>query len=808
MPRFLKIFFNAFFTFTLCAVVIGGGAVVYIIYLYSSDLPDYGQLAKYDPPVVTRLYAADGRLLEEYAHENRLFVPINAIPKRLINAFLAAEDKNFYSHPGIDLYSLMRAMIQNINNYKQNKSLVGGSTITQQVVKNFLLTKERSVSRKVKEAILSFRISQIYSKDRILELYLNQIYLGGGSYGVASAALNYFNKSMDELTIEESAFLAAQPKAPSNYDPKRNYDRAKQRRDWVIERMAEDQFISGEEAKIAISRPLQLREKDPESVVKAEFFAESVRKEIDEMYDSETLYEGGLAVRTTLDPHMQKIAEKAFRKGLISYDKRHGYRKTPHLDSISQWQKELKKVKFPVALAPWTAAVVLKLERQDVVIGLQDGSKGAMPLEEMKWARTVVNKPSDVVSVGDIVTVEPVDSKKHTYGLRQIPEVNGGFVAMDPHTGRVLAMMGGYYWGGSTFNRAIQAKRQPGSAFKPFVYLAAMESNFTPASIILDGPIELSQGAGLPMWKPKNYSGDFLGPTTLRRGVEKSRNTMTVRLAQRLGINKIMEVSQRFGINAHPLKNYSTVLGAAETTLLDLTNAYAMIVNGGKRIKPTLIERIQDRNGKTIYKRDSRVCNDCMVTSPTQTSSVIAPVVEDNRETVTDPRTAYQMVSILEGVIQRGTAVAAKKLNRTLGGKTGTTNNSYDTWFIGFSPDLVVGTYLGFDNPRTLGKKETGASAALPVFINFMGEALKDTPDIPFRIPEGIKLVKIDTLTGKAPEAGTPPEHIIYEAFKVGTEPQENTAPAPDQPEGTPDVVQEPAPMERHQPTVGTGGIY
>jgi penicillin-binding protein 1A len=811
MMNFLKKLFGVLVTIVVMLAIIGMAGAAFLIYTYSKDLPDYGQLEQYEPPIVTRLYAADGRLLEEYAKERRLFVPISAIPKQVINSFLAAEDKNFYTHPGIDLYSLFRAMVQNVNNYSQNKSLVGGSTITQQVVKNFLLSNERSVSRKVKEAILSFRISQAYSKDRILELYLNQIYLGGGSYGVASAALNYFNKSMDELTIEEAAFLAILPKAPSSYDPRHNYDRAFKRRNWVIERMVENNFITAAEAKAAMAVPITLRERDEASVARADFFAESVRRQIAETYGSNVLYEGGLAVRTTLDPKLQKIAEKSFRAGLVAYDRRHGFKKPlGHLKNLDDWQNELAAVaaeKVPPALAPWKLAVVLEMNKQEAGLGFADGSKGTLPLEEMKWARTMVSKPSDVLRTGDLIAVEAVESKKpHQYGLRQIPEVSGGLVAMDPHTGKVLAMMGGYYYGASQFNRAMQAKRQPGSAFKPFVYLSALENGFTPSSIIVDGPIELSQGAGMPMWRPKNYSGDFLGPTTLRRGVEKSRNAMTVRLAQRLGIKKVMEVTTRFGINDHPARNFSMVLGASETTLINLTNAYAMIVNGGKRVTPTLIERIQDRNGKTIYKRDNRECSSCSVAD----ESTDAPVLEDNRETVTDPRTAYQMVSILEGVVQRGTAVAAKKLGRTLGGKTGTTNESFDTWFIGFSPDLVVGTYIGFDNPRTLGKKETGASAALPIFISFMTDALKDVPDIPFRIPAGVKLVKIDTVSGAPAGAGTPANQVIYEAFKAGTEP---TMQAPSYSEESPESDTEtssPAalPAAPAVPTVGTGGIY
>ncbi len=797
---------RAFTSLLLILCVVGAALALGVVVYYSRGLPDYQTLSSYNPPIVTRLYAADGRLMEEYAKEHRLFVPMNAIPKRVINAFLAAEDKNFYSHPGIDIFSLFRATVQNVINLSENRALVGGSTITQQVVKNFLLTNERSLSRKVKEAILSFRISQVYSKDRILELYLNQIYLGAGSYGVASAALNYFNRSLDDLTIEEAAFLAELPKAPSTYDPRRNYDRAKARRDWVIARMAEEHFITDSEAAAAIARPIVLRSREDTEIARADFFAEAVRQEISARYGSNTLYEGGLAVRTTLDPHLQTIAETAFREGLIRYDRRHGFRgPLATLPSLDGWKEQLATQKRPEALGTWNIAVILELAKDKAVIGLETGERGVIPAEELRFAKTA-KKP---LQVKDVVAVERLQEKKNApvYGLRQIPQVSGGMVVMDPHTGKVLALVGGYYYGASQFNRAMQAKRQPGSAFKPFVYLSALESGFTPASVVVDGPIELSQGAGMPMWRPKNYSGDFLGPTTLRIGVEKSRNLMTVRLAQMLGIGKIMEITKRFGINTHPDRNFSTVLGASETTLLQLTNAYAMLVGGGKRLTPSLIERIQDRNGTTIYKRDDRACRDCPVFTTINANSnagTPVPILEDTREAVTDPRSAYQIISIMEGVVQHGTAAAARKLGRTLGGKTGTTNDSVDTWFMGFSPDLVVGTYVGFDTPHSLGRHETGASVALPIFIRFMEEALKGTPDVPFRIPEGIQLVRIDAKTGQLPSIATPEKNIIYEAFKTGTQPQAPALAAPTSDTPTTSTVT----PEEAAPLTGTGGIY
>lgn len=800
MLGYLKKIIRTFITITLLLSAIGAATVLGVVIYYSRDLPDYQTLASYTPPVATRLYAADGKLMEEYAKEHRLFVPVSAIPKQVINAFLAAEDKNFYSHPGIDITSLIRAMVQNVINLSSHKSLVGGSTITQQVVKNFLLTNERSLTRKVKEAILSFRISQIYSKDRILELYLNQIYLGSGSYGIAAAALNYFDHSLDDLSIDEVAFLAALPKAPSTYDPRRNYDKALHRRNWVIKRMEQDGFITADEASQAIERPITLRSRGATEIAEADFFAETVRKEITARYGSSILYNGGLAVRTTLDPLLQDIAERSFRSGLVRYDRRHGYRgATDHLKTLDNWQEQLGQLDNDGIISPWELAVILQETNDTLIIGTKNGQKGIVLATELGWAK----KSDKTLRVKDVIIVEPLtDNKKQpSYGIRQIPEVSGGMVVMDPHTGKILALVGGYYYGESQFNRATQAKRQPGSAFKPFVYLSALESGFTPATLVLDGPIELSQGAGLPVWRPKNYSGDFMGPTTLRRGVEKSRNLMTVRLAQMLGINKIMEITQRFDINEQPERNFSTVLGASETTLLQLTNAYAIIVGGGKQLSPSFIEQIQDRNGTTIFKRDERNCQGCIVSPDIPLSDIAVPMLEDNREMVTDPRSAYQIISIMEGVVQRGTAVSARKLGRTLGGKTGTTNDSVDAWFMGFSPDLVVGTYVGFDNPRSLGKRETGSSVALPIFIDFMQEATQNKPDRPFRIPQGIQLVKIDAKTGQLATSATPDNSILYEAFKTGTQPQASAISA------SPIDIETPT-TPSPSPLTGTGGIY
>ena len=812
MPSRFRTFLKILTALFLLGSVVAGAVLFSVIQYYSKDLPEHSQLATYDPPTTTRLYAADGRLLAEYAKEKRLYVPIKAIPKHIKSAFIAAEDKNFYKHPGVDIISVTRAALQNLAvSLGKGGSLVGGSTITQQVVKNFLLTNERTLSRKIKEAILALRITKAFSKDRILELYLNEIYLGAGSYGVAAAALNYFNKSLDELSIEDAAMLASMPKAPSHLDPRRHYTRAKERRDWVIDRMEIENFISHVDAMQAKKQPIALKSRDKTESILAESFAGAAKKTLAEMLGINAVYERGLLVRTTLNPTYQTIAQNALQEGLEAYDRRHGYRgPIAHLTTLEQWKDDLAHAKRPAAAKEqWQLAIVLKTEKNKATIGLSDGKEGSIPLESFKWARpwkkgqylgAVIKKPADVVEAGDIILVEPKENNKTQFNLRQIPDINGALVALDPHTGRVLAMVGGYAITENDFNRATQAKRQPGSAFKPFVYLAAFESGFTPASIIVDAPIELEQGPGLPLWKPQNYNGKFNGPTTLRRGLELSKNAMTVRLGLMIGIEKILEVAKRFGINKNPARNLSTVLGATETTLLDIVSAYGILINGGKRITPSLIDRIQDRNGLTIYRHDKRACSGCLLHGEESIPSLLPPELPDIRETVTDPVSAYQITSVLHGVVQRGTGRRARAVKKTLGGKTGTTNKSVDSWFIGGSPDLVVGVYTGFDNPKTLGRHETGASVALPIFTEFFQKALKDTPDIPFRIPSGAKLVKIDALTGMLPSSETKPFHIIYEAFKTGTK----------IPRGEADnrMISDQLPSSTNHYTGGTGGVY
>lgn len=794
--------FSTLFSYALFLAILGFVGVLLIFSHYGRTVDDYRQLATYEPPITSRLYASDGALLAEYASEKRAFVPYEAIPQKLIQAFLSAEDKKFFSHRGVDFVGIIRAVLQNIRNINRRRRMIGASTITQQVAKNFLLTNEASFERKIKEAILAVRIEHAFSKEYILELYLNQIYLGHYAYGVAAAALNYFDKSLNELTTAECAFLAALPKGPNNYDPDKRYDEAVKRRNWVLTRMAEEGYITEEEAIEAAQEPLVVSKRQRKAGVEdGEYFAEEVRRDLVSKYGEDVLYKGGLAVRTTVDPHLQKHAAQALRKGLIEYDRRHGFRAPlARLDKdilgeivtidapeegeeayVPAWLDPLKKIAVPpYAPAEWDAAVVLSLAADKAVIGLKDGSEADLPLAEMLWARRnlpdqtlgpEITAPKQVLSEGDVILVERVEKNEKgvayenpSYALRQLPEVEGAIVVLNPHTGRVLAMVGGYSFKKSQFNRAVQAKRQPGSSFKPFVYLAALDEGFTPSSLVLDAPFVMDQGNGLGKWKPKNYSNRFYGPTTLRMGIEKSRNLITVRLAKAVGIKKVVEYAKKFGISDDIPNQISIALGSGETTVLRLATAYGMLVNGGKKIEPVLVDRIQDRNGTTVYNSDSRPCEKCRSYG---WAGEKVPHIPDIREQIEDPRSAYQIINIMIGVLQPGgSASNLRKLGRTFAGKTGTSNNSLDGWFVGVSPDMVVAVFLGFDEPRTLGRHDTGGTIAAPVFKNFVETALKDEPRIPFRTPSGIRLVRVNHKTGK-PAAATD-TNVVLEAFKVG----------------------------------------
>lgn len=769
--------------------VLAGGGMLYVLYAYGRDLPDYRQLATYEPPVATRVHAGDGRLLVEYATQHRAFVPISAIPKLVIKAFIAAEDQNFYTHPGVDFLGVARAVAVNLINYGRDRRPVGASTITQQVAKNFLLTNEVSLSRKIKEAILAFRIERALAKDRILELYLNEIYLGLGSYGVGAAALNYFDKSLDELTIEEAAYLAALPKAPNNYHPRRNADAALARRNWVIGRMFEENFVSSAEAVRARAAPLTSRQGGGADKVAAAYFAEEVRRELVERYGEEALYRGGLSVRTTLNSRLQGLADRVLRAGLENYDHRHGWRgPLGSLAGAPDMIGGLAGLTPPPGMTGAKLAVVTDLTDAGAEIAFADIGLGRIPADEIaRWrpwkdeqsVGPSYRRAAEMFAIGDVVAVSPLSdtkgdgARKGLYRLRQPPEVDGALIALDPHTGRVLAMVGGYSFDRSEFNRAIQARRQPGSAFKPFVYLAALAKGHTPATIILDAPFVIDQGPGLPKWKPANYTNKFYGPSPMRLGIEKSRNLMTVRLAQDIGMEAVADVAERFGITPNLPRVLSMALGAGETTLRDLTAAYAMLVNGGKKIVPTVIDRVQDRHGRTVYRHDKRDCPECRLAAWAGSGGM--PRLPDDRPQVADPANAYQIVSMLQGVVERGTGQRVKSVGKPLAGKTGTTNDSVDAWFIGFSPDLAVGVFVGFDTPRSMGEGETGSSAAVPIFRDFMAAALADAPAIPFRIPQGVRLVRVDPQSGALAEPGA--KDAILESFRAGSEPRAGEPP-------------------------------
>lgn len=758
--------------------VIGILILMVMLVRINRDLPDYHQLEKYEPPVTTRLFAGDGQLLMEYATEQRLFMPVSKIPDLVKNAFIAAEDKKFYTHGGIDYVGIVRAVLGNVKNLGTGRRPAGASTITQQVAKNFLLSSEVSYVRKIKEAIIARRIEKAFTKDHILELYLNEIYLGNRSYGVAAAALNYFGKPLDKLAVEEVAYLAALPKGPNNYNPKKRYEAAIGRRNWVIGRLLEDGYIDEMTAEEAKSKPLKVVDRSRDYLPNSEYFSEEVRREIQNRFGADDLNEGGLTVRTTVDPRLQNIATRVFREELVNYDRRHGWR-GPLANIDVDDVKGFDEIKLSAGLEPsWEKALVTKVSADKAEIKTADGKTGVIPLSLLSWARKnlpdqyVGDAPKSVTSVlkkGDIIIAEPVSAEKiakqklpkNSYYLRQEPDVEGGLIAIDPHTGRVLAVVGGYSFERSQFNRATQAKRQTGSSFKPFVYLTALENGYSPTDLILDAPFVLDQGAGLPKWKPVNYSKKFYGLMTLRGGIEKSRNLMTVRLAQDVGMDKVSAFAAKMGINNNLPKLLSMSLGAGETRLIDLTAAYAMIVNGGKKITPYFIEQIQDRYGRTILKQDNRRCEDCNFDRWEEQS---VPQLPDSREQLIDSFSAYQMTSILEGTAVRGTGAKLRALKKHLAGKTGTTNDNKEGWFIGFSPDLVVGTYVGFDEPRPLGRFETGASVALPIFYRFMEEALKDQPDTAFRIPAGMKLVRINYETGKPAQPSD--KIVIIEALK------------------------------------------
>src|SRR5476649_2804511 len=783
MKLFLR-FLGFLFAAGTILFVVGVAGAAGLLWHFSKDLPDYSQLQDYEPPVMTRVHAADGSLIGEYARERRLYIPIQAVPKLVINGFLAAEDKNFYEHGGIDFTGIARAAINYAQNYGSSRRPQGASTITQQVAKNFLLTNEVSLARKMKEALLALKIERTYSKDKILELYLNEIYLGLGAYGIAAASLVYFDKSVNELTIPEVAYLAALPKGPNLFHPFRQRERALERRNWVIDRMSEAGFIKAADAEKAKRTSLGVTTKATSThVFAAEYFTEEVRRELNDRYGEKKLYEGGLSVRTTLDTKLQAVARNALIDGLVHFDEVQGWRgPVTKIADSNDWGVKLAEVKALADIAPWRLAVVLDSSDQSARIGMQPGREpggyvskeravGIVPLEGVKWARTGGKAPakvSQVLNPGDVIYVEAAKADGQ-FRLHQVPEISGAMVVEDPWTGRVLAMVGGFSYDQSQFNRATQALRQPGSSFKPIVYAAALDNGYTPSTVVLDAPLEIDQGPGLGVWKPENYEGNFFGPSTLRFGVEHSRNVMTVRLAQDVGMPLIAEYAKRFGVYDDLPPYLSFALGAGETTLLRMVTAYAMFDNGGRRVKPTLVDRIQDRYGHTVYRHDERECKDC---DAKKWANQAEPSLVDRREQVLDQMTAYQITSIMEGVVLRGTAAGAgfgKEVGKPIAGKTGTTNDEKDAWFIGFTPDIVAGVYIGYDKPRTLGRGETDGQLSAPIVKNFMKVALADKPAVPFRVPPGIKLIRVDLKSGVRAGPGT--EKAVLEAFKPGTAP-------------------------------------
>ena len=753
MTKVLKNIFTLFLVISLIAFI----GIFGILWSFSNKIPDYKFLKSYKPPVSSKMYSGNGNLVADFSQEKRIFIPYSAIPKNVINAFLSAEDKNFFSHPGVDARGVLRATINNVKNIFTSKRLEGASTITQQVAKNFLLTNEVSINRKIKEAILAFRIERALNKERILELYLNQIYLGSGAYGIAAASLEYFDKSIKELNYAEAAVLAALPKAPSKYNPYQNKDLAKFRRNLVLQNLYQNGILDFESYVGYKNQSIRLKKTKRVYLEDSQYYIEDVRKNIIEKLSYEKVYKQGYNINTPINLGLQKIATDSLRNGLISYDKRKGWRgPLINLNYDNDWFKKVDKKYFLEKSINWKIAIVKDVKKFEVTIETFDRLEGIIKYKDISWTKKELE---NLLKVGDLIYVKNL--KDNIYKLQQLPKINGGIVVMDPYTGRVLALSGGFSFKNSEFNRASQALRQPGSAFKPFVYALALENKFTPSSLVLDAPLVLDQGIDLKKWKPENYGKKFYGPSTLRVGLEKSRNLMTVRIAQNLGIDELAKFSKKLNIYQDPDELLSISLGSAETTLLSLTSAYASFVNGGKLISPIIIDRIQDSEGNTIINNENRKCANCGKISFTGEDY---PVIEDNYEQIMSEQTAYQITSILEGVIKRGTGKKLKELKLNLAGKTGTTNENTDAWFVGFTSNLVVGVYVGMDNPKPLGKFETGSKAALPIFKEFIEKAVKKSEARPFKVPKKMTLMVVDPMTGEKAKFNS--KNTIIEAYK------------------------------------------
>ncbi len=760
----LKTIKNIFYL-SLISVLICFFIFIFIFFSFGRNLPNLDKLSSYQPRLVSKIYTAEGNFLEDYSNENRVFTTIDEIPKKLIECFLVSEDVNFFTHIGIDYRGIVRAFLKNISNTFSNKRLEGASTITQQVAKNFLLSNEVSYTRKIKEIILSFRIESLLTKDQILELYLNEIYLGNGSYGVSSAALNYFNKSLADLELNEMAMLAALPKAPSTYNPYKNPIKAEKRRNWVIKRLLDENFIKNDEYELMVNTPIELIKRKKILNDKALFFKEAVRREIVAKFNETKLYDGGLSIMTTLDEDLQIAAEKSFREGIREYDGRSGWNgPLKKLDKNQKWEPYIKKLKNPQGLFDDILGIIVKVNNDRITVLTKNNGELVLSKNQLSIIKEKLVSLKKFFEPGFIISLRFNPIKKE-YELSQIPEVNGSMVVIDNYTGRVLAMVGGYD-SSSSFNRAIQAKRQLGSSFKPFVYIAALENGYSPVSKILDAPFVLRDFSSDGTWRPTNYGDKFYGVSTLRMGIEKSRNLMTIRLADQLGLEKISDISKDLGIYEKFPLLISSSLGSLESTLLKITSAYASIANGGIKIEPAIIDAILDNRGKLLYSREKRKCIKCKLDFDVNLDSlkienIDMPKIKEKTKRVFSRESAYQMTSFLMGVIKRGTAKNINNFDFQVAGKTGTTNDNQDAWFIGYNSEITVGVFVGYDVPRSLGKFETGSKVAAPIFNKFMKRAYTNERPRPFLIPETIKFINIDLLTGKPSNS-----NFISESFK------------------------------------------
>ncbi|ARC35650.1 penicillin-binding protein [Paracoccus yeei] len=788
MIRFVLSFLGAIFSWVVTGIVFVALTLGAVFWMYSRDLPSHEQLAQYSPKTISRVYSGEGRLIDEFAEERRIFVPIDEIPPLVKEAFVSAEDKNFYHHHGFDPRGMVGALIQAVQS--RGESVRGASTITQQVMKNFLLSSDRSAERKIKELILATRLEQTLSKDQILELYLNEIFLGQNSFGVAAAAQTYFNKPLTELAPHEAAALAAMPQAPGRYHPVRAKERVTERRNYVLREMWQNGYI--DEATYQSESKLPLRSVQngdfpafQKQLPPRDYFTDEIRRQLSAQFGHEEFFGGGLAIRATVEPDLQRIAARALQKALEQYDRGRGVwrgtrQRIPEekLGTEQDWRAALAEAQVPRDIEGWYPAVVLALGSQDATLGIE-GQQGTaqLPAKDVQWARKrqadgrlgpKAKVAADLLEVGDVVLVRRMtadnDGSFIRWTLRQVPEIQGGFMAMDVNTGRVMAMQGGFSYQSSVFNRATQAQRQPGSSFKPFVYAAALDSGFNPATIVVDEPITVNTPQGL--WAPKNASGRFYGPTPMRIGIEQSRNLMTIRIAQDIGMDTVAKYAEKFGVYDHLGHFLANALGAQETTLFKMVAAYAMFANGGERVEPTLVDRVQDRRGRTIYRHDQRQCVTC--DQPTLPAGA-GPQIRSNRERVMDAITAYQITSMMEGVVKRGSGRGVN-LPVPVAGKTGTTNDAKDVWFIGYTSNIVAGCYLGYDQPRTLGENAYGGTLCVPVFNEFMREAVREYGGTDFKVPPGGHFVNIDRFTGAILGPDAKGDNVIAEYFRDGQE--------------------------------------